>query len=239
MKNPLFLPTESKSKIPLTKKVLFSYIIPFALAFCITMYLLIGIYVAATGSSVSTPIPELMIQENIADEILRLHIIANSDSEPDQSVKLIVKEGITTYLEPLLKDVTTKEESKAVIASHLYDIKEEAVRILTEQGYYYGAQVTLGTSSFPIKVYGDVTLPAGDYEALRILLGDAKGKNWWCIIFPNLCFVDSTYQIVPADSKIKLKRLLTEEEYAAIISEQDTKVVVKFKFLEWLQELFE
>ncbi len=222
---------------PFPKKVFVSYILPFSLAFLITLYALFGAFVSLTGSPA---IKEnlTLLQEDLAKQILRFHVLGNSDSEEDQTVKLYVKEGLMTYLTPLLKECTHKEDTIKVLTAHLNDIEAEATRLLAVNGYYYGASVTLGKSTFPIKVYGDLTLPAGEYEALKIELGKAEGRNWWCILFPNLCFVDATYTVIPDDSKQQLKALLTEEEYTAIIKEEKPSVVVKFKLWDFLSKLF-
>jgi stage II sporulation protein R len=141
-------------------------------------------------------------------------------------------------MQTFLEGVDSKEETMKRINEHLPELEATATKILRELGISYNAKASLGPATFPIKVYGDITLPAGEYDALRVQLGRAEGKNWWCIIFPNLCYVDATYQIVPADSKEQLKELLTEEEYTSIIKPGKPKVTVKFKLLEWLEDLF-
>lgn len=220
-----------------SKKFFLSYILPFALAFLITLYALFGAFVSFAGSPAIIE-NSTLLQKDLAKQILRFHVLGNSDSEEDQNVKLYVKEGLITYLAPLLKDCTGKEDTTRVLMAHLTDIEAEASRLLAMKGYYYGASANLGKSNFPIKVYGDITLPAGEYDALKIELGKAKGRNWWCILFPNLCFVDATYTVIPTDSKMQLKALLTEEEYTAIIKEEKPNVVVKFKLWDFLSKLF-
>lgn len=228
---------ETSNRESLPKKIFMSYILPFALAFLITLYALFGAFVSFTGSPAIKENTTLL-QEDLAKQLLRFHILGNSDSEEDQNVKLYVKEGLMTYLAPILKDCTDKESTTSVLLDHLADIEKEASRLLAMKGYYYGASATLDKSTFPIKVYGDLTLPAGEYDALKIKLGKAQGRNWWCILFPNLCFVDATYTVVPEASKQQLKTLLTEEEYTAIIKEEKPNVVVKFKLLDFLSKLF-
>ncbi len=95
----------------------------------------------------------------------------------------------------------------------------------------------IGESYFPVKEYGDLTFPAGDYEALRVRLGSSEGRNWWCVMYPALCFVDSTYQVVPETSKEQLKQNLTEEEYNSLLDGGDG-VSYSFKIVEWIQNLF-
>ena len=113
-----------------------------------------------------------------------------------------------------------------------------ADEVLSNNGFTYTAKSSLSSTTFPVKVYGDITLPPGEYDALRIELGKADGQNWWCIMFPQLCFVDGTYSVVPDESKKQLKTLLTEEEYTAIAS-NDVDVVVKFKIVDWFKHFFQ
>ena len=174
------------------------------------------------------------MQRDIAREILRLHVVANSDSKEDQELKMKVKETVVTYLRGTMSDANSGEEAREEIQKRLPEIEEIAEEKMQEEGYSYTAQAELGECYFPIKEYGDLTFPAGEYEALRVNLGDSAGKNWWCVMYPSLCFVDSTYQIVPDSSKEKLKNNLTEEEYNSLLDGED-KVQYSFKIIEWLK----
>lgn len=156
-------------------------------------------------------------QRAIAEQIIRLHVIANSDSEEDQAVKLKVKETIITYLRGEMMDAHTVEEARQTIRAHLPEVEEIAREKLLEEGYTYEVSASLEDCYFPVKEYGDMTFPAGEYEALRVKLGKSSGRNWWCVMYPTLCFVDSTYQVVPESSKEKLKESLTEEEYDSLL----------------------
>jgi stage II sporulation protein R len=220
------------------KHLTITLLIPFSVIFCCTFFILSGAIVAAFGSKplVLTEVPS--VQEGIAEQLLRLHVIANSDSDFDQEAKRIVKDGLVTYMQTFLDGVQSKDETIQRINDHLPELEETATSILRDLGITYNVKASLGPATFPVKVYGDITLPAGEYDALRVQLGRAEGKNWWCIIFPNLCYVDATYQIVPEESKDQLKVLLTDEEYTSIIKPDKTKVTVKFKLLEWFQDLF-
>jgi len=179
------------------------------------------------------------IQEGIASEIIRFHVIANSDSREDQALKLKVKEALTDALRPTLENAKDINEARTLLADKLSTLETLSNEIIHENGYTYTASASIERGYFPLKVYGDLSLPPGEYEAVRVELGSAAGQNWWCIMFPPLCFVDATYSIVPDSSKEQLKYLLTDEEYNAIISEEDVKVKVKFKLLPWLNDLFE
>lgn len=223
------------------------------LACCILFYLFLGIFFFCNSLSSDTTAADL--QESIADEVLRLHIIADSNSDADQNIKLQIKEEVITYLEPLLQDVTTKEEATAIIQTQLGALEEIADRILQEAGFSYRSEASITRSYFPIKTYGDLTLPAGEYDALKICLGSASGKNWWCLVFPKLCFADVTYGTLPEESRAELRALLTEEEYAAILSDTaylaDSSIeitpaatksktpVIRFGLWELLKEWFE
>lgn len=173
------------------------------------------------------------IQENISHEILRFHVVANSDSTQDQEIKLVIKDELTTALKPSLEHAKNIDEARIIIKENLNTLEQIANQTLLENGYEYTASASLETGYFPLKVYGDLSLPPGEYEAIRIELGTAKGQNWWCIMFPPLCFVDSTYSIVPDSSKEQLKNVLTEEEYDMVFKKKEVKIKVKFKIVDW------
>ncbi|MDE7324896.1 MAG: stage II sporulation protein R [Lachnospiraceae bacterium] len=156
------------------------------------------------------------LQAALAEQVLRLHIIADSNSDADQNVKLTVRDAVITYLKPYLEDVTTKQEALDIINEQMDALTTTANRVLAENGFSYTADARLGSAYFPVKLYGDLVLPAGEYDALKICLGSASGKNWWCLIFPQLCFVDVTTGTLPEDSKEELRELLTEEEFALV-----------------------
>ncbi len=176
-------------------------------------------------------------QRAIAEQIIRLHVIANSDTEEDQELKMKVKETIVTYLRGEMQDASSVDEARQAIVEHLPEIEEIATEKMRAEGYDYSAEATLGESYFPVKEYGDLTFPAGDYEALRVRLGSSEGRNWWCVMYPSLCFVDSTYQVVPDTSKEQLKQSLTEEEYNSLLEGGDD-VSYSWKLVEWIQSLF-
>jgi len=177
------------------------------------------------------------IQEGIASEIIRFHVLANSDSKEDQALKLIVKEALVKELSPVLSKAQNIDEARSLLSEKLSLIKELAEEVISENGYSYSATVALEQCSFPLKIYGDYTFPPGTYEALRVQIGEAKGQNWWCVMYPPLCFVDATYSIVPDESESQLKYLLTEEEYRSIKG-QKVPVKIKFKVLEYFKKLF-
>ena len=161
------------------------------------------------------------IQENIADNIIRLHVIANSDTDTDQSLKLKVRDGIIEQLQDTIAGTSSAAGAEKLLASQEDNIKNSALDIISGNGYNYPVNVSLEERYFPVKSYGDLIFPAGNYKALCVEIGEAKGRNWWCVLFPSLCFVDETYAVVPDSSKEKLKETLSEEEYECL--SQDSK----------------
>ncbi|HWR43262.1 stage II sporulation protein R [Sporomusa sp.] len=123
-------------------------------------------------------------------DYVRLHILANSDSTEDQQLKLKVRDAVIAYLTPYVKEVSDAQEANEIIASHQENIVMVARKILGENGANYSVAVQMGTFEFPVRSYGSLVLPAGEYQAVRILLGQAAGQNWWCVLFPPLCFID-------------------------------------------------
>ena len=123
----------------------------------------------------------------LQDSLIRLHVVAASDSAADQSVKLQVRDAVVGYVENALDDVMTIEEAKAWLQDHLPDIQQAANRVLEDLGLCYKAVVTLTAEAFPRRDYDTFSLPSGVYESLRVTLGDGQGQNWWCVVFPSLC----------------------------------------------------
>lgn len=177
------------------------------------------------------------VQQGIAKEIIRFHVIANSDAEVDQKVKLVVKDKVVSYMQGKLAETKTREQAKKVMKREMPAIKKIAQKTVRKQGYQYSCDVIYHEREFPVKIYGDLTFPAGKYEALDVVLGNAEGKNWWCVMFPSLCFVDGTYAVVPDNSKDRLKEVLTEEEYKTISENGTVKVEFAFKMAQWWKAL--
>lgn len=173
------------------------------------------------------------IQEGIARKIIRFHVIADSDSEEDQNLKLKVKENVVNALQEILADANNVETARKLIEEHIPKIEAVAKETLHSLGCEKEVHAGLTNCYFPVKQYGDFTFPDGEYEALRVTIGSGQGKNWWCVMYPKLCFVDSLYGVVPETSKKELKSQLTEEEYEEILQGKK-KVKVKWKFLELL-----
>ena len=147
----------------------------------------------------------------IEDKVLRLHVIANSDSEEDQALKLKVRDQVLATLKPLLENAEDRSSSEAIVRAHLSEVEAAARETAWQEKPGENVHAELTNTRFPEKTYGDCTFPAGNYDALRITIGEAKGKNWWCVLFPSLCFVDTVHGVVPEESKELLKNVLTEE----------------------------
>lgn len=170
------------------------------------------------------------IQQGIAGEVFRLHVIANSDTEKDQELKLKVKTRIVEYLKEILGEDAGLEETKEAVLTHLTEIEQEAENLIEEQGFDYPVEVVVEKTYFPEKTYGDCTFPAGEYEALKVKIGSAKGQNWWCVLYPSLCFLDDTYGIVTEEKKEDLKEVLTAEEFQEILGDSREKKKIRFGF---------
>jgi stage II sporulation protein R len=154
--------------------------------------------------------------ENMSDKLIRFHVIANSDLNEDQEVKLRVRDAILEDVGPKLSKSGSRDESLKILEENLTNIESIANRELSKEGEKYRADAILGNFNFPIKKYGTITLPAGEYKALRIVLGDGEGKNWWCVMFPPLCFIDITRGLTSEKTDRELKKVLDDEEVESI-----------------------
>lgn len=130
--------------------------------------------------------------ESVQNEIIRFHVIANSDSDKDQELKLKVRDEVIKFLSPLLDKSSSIEESREILKENDEEVKKIAKKVIKENGYKYSVESQLSRENFPEKIYGNIILPQGEYEAYRILIGKSSGQNWWCVMFPPLCFVDVT-----------------------------------------------
>ena len=178
------------------------------------------------------------VNENLSNNVFRLHVIANSDNEEDQNLKYKVRDELIKYMETLTTSSNTKEEVIQIANNHLEDFKTIAENVIKENGFDYDVNVEIGNFSFPTKQYGDISFPAGFYDALKVQIGEAKGQNWWCVMFPPLCFVDVTSGVVPEESKANLEENLGQEEYDIISNDEDSEIIdFKFKIVEFFENL--
>ena len=170
------------------------------------------------------------VQEGIAGKIFRLHVVANSDKEEDQELKLDVKKTVVDYLSRRLGSGADLEETREYVLENLPEIEQAALKIIEEQGKDYPISAVVEKTYFPDKTYGDCTFPAGEYEALNIRIGKGEGKNWWCVLYPSLCFIDDTWGIVSREKKEELREILTEEEFRAVLEDPEEKKKVRIGF---------
>lgn len=162
--------------------------------------------------------------EDISQKLIRFHVIANSDEEKDQALKFKVRDEVLKYIQPMLKDSKDIDNSREILKRENENILNIARNVIKENGYSYEVDSTLSREYFPVKTYGNITLPQGEYEAYRILIGSGEGKNWWCVMFPPICFVDVTKGAVAYEETEKeMKEVLSEDEYKMVdnkVSEQ-------------------
>ena len=171
-----------------------------------------------------------VIQPSIASKILRFHVLANSDAAEDQSVKEEVRDAVGGYLQPFLNDADNMEETKQIVNENMDGIIQTAENTLQENGYDYEVQAHIVRTNFPEKSYGPYTFPSGEYEALQIVIGEGKGQNWWCVLYPNMCFRGAVFEVIEEDAKEVLREVLNPWEYAKVFDSGKTEV--RFKFLE-------
>lgn len=175
------------------------------------------------------------LQKGIAEKIIRFHVIANSDSTEDQQLKLAVRDAIGQEMGKSLEGVTDKEACETILTEQLSRIEQTADAVIAEAGYQYKTQAYLTTTEFPVKSYGDYTFPAGDYEALELVIGAGEGHNWWCVMYPNMCFSDSVYEVVEEESKESLQQVLSKDEYEEVLSSGNYEI--RFRYFTFLNHL--
>ena len=168
----------------------------------------------------------------LSHSAIRFHILANSDSVSDQARKMRVKESVVNYIYEKTGDFKTVDEAKNFILNNDKTIKSMATKAIADNGYDYTVSSTFGFSDFPVKTYGDVIFPKGTYTSYTIKIGNGKGHNWWCVLYPPLCFVDVSTGVLPDNSKEKLRDSLSDTQYHTV-----TKYNFKFKYLKFFNNL--
>lgn len=194
----------------------------------ITLILLLFLYTTINAISYVEA-----VSTDISDSVFRLHVIANSDSNEDQSLKYKVRDNLLKYMNNICSNCSSKQEAINLVTEHQEEFKQIALDTIKEEGYSYNVKINIGNFEFPTKQYGDISLPAGYYDALRVEIGEAKGRNWWCVMFPSLCFIDVSSGIVPEESKEELQNVLSDEEYSIISDNSDNGIKLKFKLIEF------
>ena len=173
------------------------------------------------------------LAKGISEKFVRFHIVANSNSEEDQRIKMKVREAI--FREFDFSDISSKEEALSYFTIHRDEIKTVAERVLSEQGFSYRATVTVGKKAFPVREYTDFVLPAGIYDAISVTLGEGKGKNFFCVMYPSLCKIEGVTESTDSDYQ-ELNYVLTEKEVANITGNKQ-QIVYKFKVVELFEKL--
>ncbi len=162
--------------------------------------------------------------DSLSEKVLRLHVLANSDSEADQQLKLKVRDAILQESDRLFQQSDSKEAAMTQMATHLSDVEQVAERTLRKNGCDLPVTAALKKVEFNTRTYGNITLPAGDYDALQVEIGAAKGKNWWCVLFPSLC--------VPSSTNVQMEDVLTQDELQVV---EQSGYDVRFKVVEWYE----
>ncbi len=198
------------------------------LGIIITLSLLLFLYTTVCAFSYAQA-----VSSNISDSVFRLHVIANSDSDEDQNLKYKVRDALLNYMNDICSNCSSKEEAIEIVSTYQDNFKQVALNTIKDNGYDYSVNIEIGNFEFPTKQYGDISLPAGFYDALRVEIGQAEGRNWWCVMFPSLCFVDVSSGIVPDYSKEELQDALSEEEYSIISNNSNNEIKFKFKLIEF------
>ena len=193
------------------------------LLLCLYIFICAFSYVSATSN-------------NLYNSVFRLHVIANSNSEEDQNLKYVVRDNLINYMNEKSSEFSTKEDVVKYAKSHIDEFKQIAEETISKQGFNYPVTVEIGNFEFPKKSYGDISFPSGNYDALRVKIGESSGKNWWCVMFPPLCFVDTTTGIVPDTSKESLKENLSEENYKIVTESDNSDISFKFKIIELFEK---
>ncbi|MDD3840270.1 MAG: stage II sporulation protein R [Clostridia bacterium] len=164
-------------------------------------------------------------EEDISDKVIRFHVIANSDSPEDQAIKLKIRDRILEDMGKQLSKSTDLGQSRDFIEHNLKNIENISKQEIQRNGKDYGVNACLGEFLFPAKTYGNLVFPAGRYQALKVVIGEGKGKNWWCVMFPPLCFVDISHGVTAEQSVQEIEDVLNDE--------MEDQIEVDFKMAEW------
>jgi len=166
------------------------------------------------------------------DNLLRLHVIANSNTLADQALKRLIRNKIIDSSKELLTDVKDVTDASSIIRDNIDYLTQVAEEEISKRGKDYKVVVKLEKTHFPMRTYGSVTLPEGDYQAVRVILGDGKGANWWCVLFPPLCFIDSADSIDNSSPKL----MEAKANKSHIKEDQEIEVEFRLKFLDYIKK---
>ncbi|WP_315081497.1 stage II sporulation protein R [uncultured Clostridium sp.] len=201
---------------------------------CLVVIIIFSTLVLGCTSStmVDNNSSEELNYEEVKNSLIRFHVIANSDTNEDQSLKLKVRDEVINYLYPYLNKSDSLDESREIIKNNIEEVRSIAEKVIKENNYNYDVNIELSRENFPEKAYGNIVLPQGNYEAFRIIIGSGEGRNWWCVMFPPLCFVD--------ESKAKIEYEKTQNKIKEEVNKKDSKdsIKIKFKVVEVIDNLF-
>lgn len=176
-------------------------------------------------------------ESEIYDTVVRLHVIANSDTEEDQALKLAVRDRIMEVVTPAVKDCKSRTEAIAAIGGIMDGICSAAEREIAEWGFDYGVSVSIGEEHYPTKKYESCAFPEGNYVSLKVMIGESEGENWWCCLFPPLCLSAASERDDNEDAFISVG--LTGEQYKIVTETETPKYKVRFKILEVFSRWFD
>ena len=173
--------------------------------------------------------------DGFKDQIIRFHIKANSDREEDQALKLKIRDEILKDMGSRFGHSKSIDETRSIVEDNMENIKSIAKEVISKEGRDFPVEVSLGNENFPTRKYGNITFPSGEYETLMVTIGEGKGKNWWCVMFPPLCFVDITHGNT-GNVESDLKDVLTEDEINLLLSNKEPPIILKSKIVEILEK---
>ena len=204
---------------------------------------------ALTCLTVWTKAKEERLAEVIAPQVLRFHVLADSDSPADQELKLQVRDLLLNEIRRDIPDCSEKGQIESYIRASETKLEETANQFIKEQGFSCTADIRLERAYFPTRIYGELTFPCGVYDAVRVVLGSGSGHNWWCVLYPSLCFTSESFAVMPPESETELSGLLDENIFEEIHRERSlvfgeslgtpsaqVKIVPDFYFLRWMKQ---
>lgn len=175
-------------------------------------------------------------EAEIYDSVIRLHVVANSDSEYDQALKLRVRDGVLDAASALVEGCDSKEQAERALREGIDDIRQAAQQVLDREASGYTASVCLGREQYPTKSYESVCFPAGSYTSLQVRIGDAEGQNWWCVVFPNLCLSAAGKE---ETERIMIQAGLTPEQYKLVTESDGKGYRLRFKLVEIIGKILD
>ena len=174
-------------------------------------------------------------EEKIYESVVRLHVLANSDSAEDQALKLKVRDAVLAYVSPRVIDSKSRDEAISILQGELENINEIAARVVADEGYDYPVDVALTLEEYPTRNYESMSFPSGEYVSLRVMLGNAEGQNWWCVLFPPLCLSAASEKASNEEAFIAVG--LNSDQYKIITQTEDATYYLRFKFLEVMENI--